>query len=428
MIKQFSLRRSIDSFTALHAIQSILLMGYSLCQLLVLARVLDTSRFAEVILLTTISMFLLPLNVAAGRTNYVALREDIVHDRQVSNWHHVLQLLICHFLLILLVSFLLPIGLPISSENYLEDAIFLSSILSTNFVLNDVQVMLWAFDMNKRFVYVLLARSILQYMALSLLIISGTLFEFATISLLINLFTIIILMLILRKSTSLNFNFDKGPAFLLPASEHARRLFSSLISSFSEMTVLTLPYVLLTVSFGVGPALITYDVIMKFVRVVTAAGRVTTEVALPQITRDLLTGKPETAWRRYLSIIGLCVFASLLLAAALVIFDNRIFSLLLGPNNVVPEGTGIVAGVVVVIAAAYQPSHYIVSVNNSRRLIGCFAAVAVIGFVLFSLVFLLGPSLIKTIWAYACYFGLVTLALVTLSYLAIFARGLPGRG
>lgn len=419
--RRASLKKMVDRFALLHPINVALSTGFGLFQLVVFARVLDVGRYAEIIFITTLGMFLLPLNVAAGRANYIALREGIVRNRDASNWPQVTFLLALQFILITLLSIVLPLFLPDQAVGKaMENMIYLNTCLMTNYLLNDVQVTAWAVELDTRFVYVLVGRSLAQYLALAMLWATHSFIDFVLVSLFINFLSLGLLLLFFRRHALLKIRQAQGALSMDLVLVHGKRLVSSLLSSVSEMTVLTLPYALLTVVFGIGPALITYDVIMKFLRVVTAIGRMLSEVALPSITRRLHTDRPSEAWRIYLVVLGLCFGGALVLAVAVLLFDRPLFRLLLGPSDVVPDGAGVAAAVIILTGALFQPALYVVSVDNKRELILRFTGIALVGFGCFAAVAFFRLPLLETIWAYSAYFAVVTAALLLLSHRAMF--------
>lgn len=422
-----SFARMIGSFAALHAVNAALATGFGLVQLLVFARMLGVDRYAEIILLMTIGMFILPLDIASGRAAYAALREDVVKGRKAEHWPEVATFLSGQFLFLTLLSFLPLLLFPHhDAETLIEDIVYLNVFLIGNFLMNDLQFTAWAINLNPRFILLILGRTLAQFAALGVLAVTGRFMDFAILAFLANSVLFVLLARFVRRHSDLELRIWR----VIPAAtalwKQVRRFGSTLLSSLTEMVVLTLPYGLLTGVFGVGPALIAYDTIMKLMRVVTAFARMLIEITLPKITHALHTDNVRSAWLRYLLVLGVCALGGVSLALVLVLEGDLVFRLLLGPSDVMPDGIELVAGAIIVTGALFQPAIYLIGLSSLPALRVRFTIAAVGGFAAFAGAVLSGLPLVETIWAYAIYLAMVTAVALLLSRQAILKGGTAG--
>lgn len=415
-----ALARFFGSFAALHVVNVALTTAFGLVQLLVFARILGVDRYAEIILLTTIGMFLMPLNVASGRASYAALREDVVQGRKEARWPQVATCLSGQFVLLTLLSLIPLVLFPHhDAETLVEDIVYLNVCLMTNFLLNDLQITAWAIELNPRFIHLIVGRTIAQFAALAVLTVTGRFMDFAILAFLANAVLLVLLIRFVRVHTGLELRIWR----LVPAAaamwEHVRRFFSTLLSSLTEMVVLTLPYGLLAGVFGVGPALIAYDTIMKLFRVVTAFARMLTEITLPRITRALHSDNARGAWLGYLLVLAVCTAGAMVLGAVLLFEGKLVFRLLLGPSDVMPDGVAAAAAAIIVLGGLFQPAIYLIGLGTASDLRVKFTIASVAGFCAFAIAVVSGLPLVETIWAYAAYLAAVTAAALLLSRQAV---------
>jgi len=395
-------------FGALHIVHTALNLGYTLIQMLVLARGLDQSRYAEVVFLTAVSFYVQPIDQAIGRANYMALRPGSLGVGPAAGGE-ILRFLGAQALLLVVLSFAIPLWFGVDDPvRYLGNVLYLFGCLFTAYWSFDLQSTVWSADLGRRFAFISIIRRLLFIAALGLFWTSGSflLFGMATTAIVIGFMAVLVLAL--WKSPLWK------PAMVAPTAQglaaYWKRFRASFAFALSELFVLNSPYAVVTALFGVGPALIMFDSIMKVCRLAMAGTRTLAEIFLPRISRQLLAGEMPKARRGLTLVTGLCVAASAVPAAAVLFFGQEIFHLLLGPNNVVPDEAIPVAALVVLISGFYQPATLFLSYLNATRLIGRIAQFAFAGAALYALLAVLnGPEPVALLWIYSAFFGSVSL-------------------
>ncbi len=79
-----------------------------------------------------------------------------------------------------------------------------------------------------------------------------------------------------------------------------------------------------------------------------------------------------------------------------------VFSLLLGPNNIVPAGCAIVISIIIVATGLYQPASMLMSFTNDHFGIRRFAlVVSSISVLVFGAIVMLKPGPIELLWYFA---------------------------
>lgn len=401
-------------FGALHVVHTALNLGYTLVQLLVLARCLDRDRYAEVVFLTAAALYVQPVDQAIGRANYMALRPASLGVGAGAGGE-VLRFLVAQAVLLTTLSFLVPLAFGLDDPvRYLGNALYLFGCLFTAYWSFDLQSTVWSVDLGRRFAAISILRRLLFLAALGLFWTTGSFLAFGMATTVVVLAFMAVLAHQLKESRI-------GRVRAASASRdgfaaHWKRFWSSLAFALSELFVLNSPYAVVAILMGVGPALVVFDSIMKVCRLAMAGTRTLAEIFLPRISRQLVGGKMPAARRGLTLVIGLCVAASAVPAAAVLLFGPAIFDLLLGPNNLVPASATPVAALIVLISGFYQPATLFLSYLNATALVRRVAGFAFAGaaaFAMLATVTAAGPVLL--LWLYAAFFGAVSIVSVICS-------------
>ncbi|MCX7304404.1 MAG: hypothetical protein NTV73_08690 [Hyphomicrobiales bacterium] len=395
-------------FGALHIVHTVLNLGYTLIQMLVLARGLDQSRYAEVVFLTAVGLYVQPIDQAIGRANYMALRPGALGFAAAAGGE-IFRFLAAQAVLLTILSFLIPAFFGLEDPvRYIANVLYLLGCLFTAYWSFDLQSTVWSADLGRQFALISIVRRLCFIAALGLFWTTGSflLFGIATTVIVVAFMA----MLTLALKTSPLWAQANRAATAKGMAAHWKRFWASLAFACSELLVLNSPYAVVTALFGVGPALIMFDSIMKVCRLAMAGTRTLAEIFLPRISRQLLAGETPKARRGLAAVTGLCVAASAVPAAAVFFFGEKIFALLLGPNNVVPPEAIPVAAAIVLVSGFYQPATLFLSYLNAARLIRGIAQFAFAGAVVYALLAVLnGPEPVALLWIYALFFGAVSL-------------------
>jgi O-antigen/teichoic acid export membrane protein len=401
-------------FGALHIVHTALNLGFTLVQLLVLARGLDQARYAEIVFLTAVGFYVQPIDQAIGRANYIALRPGALGIGAAAGGE-IVRFLGAQAVLLTLLSFLIPAWFGLDDPvRYLGNALYLFGCLFTAYWSFDLQSTVWSADLGRQFAFISIIRRLLFIAALGLFWATGSFLAFGIATTVIVIAFMALLARLLKTSPI-------GPlrtAHATPAGivAHWKRFWSSLVFALSELFVLNSPYAVVTALFGVGPALVMFDSVMKVCRLAMAGTRTLAEIFLPRISRQLLAGEMPKARRGLMLVTGLCVAASAVPALAVLLFGQAIFDLLLGPNNVVPASAAPVAALIVLISGFYQPATLFLSYLNAARLIRRVAQFAFAGAAIYAaLVVLSGAEPVQLLWIYAVFFAAVSIVSIVCS-------------
>jgi len=399
--------RLATGFGALHIVHTALNLGYTLVQLLVLARGLDQQRYAEVVFLTAVSFYVQPIDQAIGRANYMALRPGALGVGGKAGGE-IFGFLGAQAGLLVVLSFLIPAFFGIDDpERYLGNVLYLFGCLFTAYWSFDLQSTVWSADLGRQFAFVSIIRRLLFLAALGLFWATGSFLLFGVATTVVVLVFMVVLFRLLRQSAI--WSMVTRPATRGGVFGHLKSFWSSLVFALSELLVLNSPYAVVTALFGVGPALVMFDSVMKVCRLAMAGTRTLAEIFLPRISRQMLGGEMHNARRGLRLVTGLCVAASAVPALAVLFFGEAIFDLLLGHNNVVPAAAIPVAALIVLISGFYQPATLFLSYLNAAALIGRVARFAFAGAAIFAfLAVFKGAEPVSLLWIYAVFFASVS--------------------
>ncbi|MBB2964907.1 hypothetical protein [Methylobacterium sp. R2-1] len=406
------------SFAVLHAVNAIISMSFNIVQFFVLARVLEPSRFSEVILLTAISFYVLPISQAVGRANFVALRQSADEANMARAANEASAILYLHGALMLLLACAVPLMVGAGNpREAIESVLYVAVCLANNLWYYDIQPTVWALDLGKRFERVSMVRRLIMFCALPLLWITGSFLTFVVVMAAATVaFMFVLPRYLPLDARPFRFRPRLGPLRWRDARAYLGLFWPALLSSLTELVVLNSPYLLFALAFGAGPAIVAYDTVMKLTRLAMTVARNLSESALPRLSRMFFSGDKAALGRLLGLLFGVCLAEGVCLAALMVAAGPFVFRLLLGPNDVIPPGTQYVAACAILTGCIYQPATYFLAFNGARDLIQKMTFAAVFGLAVFAGLVLSGAlGLTPALWAYTAYFAAVAVLSVGLS-------------
>ena len=408
------LARQATGFGALHIVHTALNLVFTLAQLLVLARGLDSVRYSEVVFLTAVGLYLQPIDQAIGRANYVGLRADALGG-PAGPRGEVVWLLYMQAILLTAMSFAVPVWFGTDDPlRYLGNALFLFGCLFTNYWSFDLQSTVWSADLGRAFALISIVRRILFLLALVLFWVTGDFLLFGVATTLVILVFMGILARLVARSSPLRLRPD---SCLADRDCRPSQAVLELVAVHPVRTlVLNSPYAVLTALFGVGPVLVVFDTVMKVCRLAMAGTRTLAEIFLPRISRQLVAGDTAGARRGLLLVTATSLAATAIPAAAVLFFSPFVFNLLLGPNNVVPAEAAPAAALIVLTSGIYQPAAFFLSYLNAKAAIRRITGLALAGVVVYAAALsFLGAQAAVSLWIYAIFFGTLSIGAVLFS-------------
>lgn len=399
--------RLLTSFAAFHSLNTGINLVYTLVQLLVLAHVLMPARYAEIIVMISVGFYLQPFDQSLGRANYVVVRRERVGNVAAESRHEISAILLAQAVALISACVVIPLTFRHSNfQPYAEDVLFLVTVLFMNAWAFTLQPTAWAVDLERTFSYLSLLRRSIHFLALALLWFTGSLLVFGIFASAACIgFHVAAQITIARQWPLLpvlpSWRKLRG-SFLI---DHLKQIFTSLLSTLSELVVLNSPYLFLTLAYGAGPTIVVFDSIMKLARFAMAGTRTLAEIQLSSITRLLIEKNGAAASKKIKVVTAFCVAASAL-PAALVIFDgSSLFGLLFGQNNFVPPEAYLPAALIILVSGLYQPITLFLSFANFQRGIRIFTlfCCAALGGLLVA-VAVFGSSTAGIITAYGTFF------------------------
>ncbi len=412
------MRRFLLSFGFLHSVNTALNLIFSFAQLIIFAHVLPAEIYSKVVILTAVGFFLKPIDQAIGRANFIALREGSVRGTHAGPRQEVVAFLYAQAGLLVVASAVLPLWIEGGARHYLQDAFYLAFTLFANFWAFDLQTTAWSVDLPTQFVRTSLMLRAAIFAGLAVLWFTRDFLLFAVISTGSTAFFVFrVAKLLGERSGVLSMVLRPRELSRIALVKHIQLFWTSLLTTLSELVVLNSAYGLISAVFGVGPAVVAFDSIMKVARLSMTGSRTLAEIALPRHSRMAIEQDRRGSTRLFFLVLGVCLAATAAPALVLVFAGPKVFGLLLGHNNVVPPSAGLVAGVIVLTSGLYQPVLFFLGFANAQHEIRRLTIASVIGFAAFSAAvvgFRLGP--VQMLWAYAVYFAAASvLALILLN-------------
>ena len=353
-------------------------MGFTLLQLLVLARILPIARYSEIVFLATVGFYLQPIDQAIGRSNFVALQNSHPHaeDRYRSEIRAVIA---WHAGLVLAVSLAVPSLLQVvASPMWIEDVLFLFLGLTINLWAFDLQSTAWAIGRNMPFVQLSIVHRLVHLSALALAFTTGRFAVFVGISSVASLLALLVVLALFARSGLL-----RRDRSAQDWAGYRKVLRLSFLATLTDFLTLNAPYALVAARFGIGPSLVAFDSVMKVARIMMAAARTLAEIVLPRHSALVAGGRLANARSMFRMVLGASLGVALIPFLAISTAGGTLFHILLGRNDVVPLAAMPAAALIVLASGLYQPASFFLSFSNEKLSILALslgALVAIIGF------------------------------------------------
>jgi hypothetical protein len=391
------LKKLLFSFGVLHTTNTALNIFYSLALLLALSRALPQHQYAEVVFLTAISFYFQPIDQALGRISFAELRACVVRNETPTRY--IVVMLGIQLAVLTTASICIPIVMACwqGTAYQVGNSLYLLFALLTNFWAFDLQSTSFALELGGRFVRWSLLHRLCQFAALGVLWFSASFDIFAALAAgVFSAFSIFACATLVR-----HIGIRRASSRQRPWRSRVQLVLTSFMSGLADLTVLNVPYAVVSFAYGVGPTLVIFDSVMKVARLVMAGSRTLAEIGLSRHSRLVVQMDVTSANRLFDRLVSLCVFASAIPAAIVATDTPLVFSLLLGPNNIVPGSAGIVAGVIIIATGLYQPAALLMSFANDHWAIRRFTlAVCGAGALLFAAIIIFKPGPIPLLWSF----------------------------
>jgi O-antigen/teichoic acid export membrane protein len=392
------LRNLLASFGVLHSTNTALNILYSLALLLSVSRALPQDQYAQVVFLTAISFYFQPIDQVLGRISFVELRASVVKNETPKQY--VIVVLGIQIVVLTVASICIPFAIAYGqgSGYQISYAFYLLFALLTNFWAFDLQSTAFALEMGGKFVRWSLLHRLCQFAVLSVLWLSASFSIFASLAAgLFVAFSIFACAALVRQ-----INLQRPPSTQVSWQGRVQLIATSFISGLADLLILNVPYAVVSFTYGVGSTLVVFDSVMKVARLVMAGSRTLAEIGLPRHSRFVVQLDVKSANRLFSQLVVLCVLASAVPAAVVAINTPLVFSLLLGPNNIVPAGAAMPISIIIVATGLYQPASMLMSFTNDYFAIRRFAlAVSSISVLVFGAIAMFKPEPIQLLWYFA---------------------------
>ncbi len=370
--------KGLLGFGILHAFNTALNMGFTLLQLVVLARILPFERYSEVVFLATIGFYVQPIDQAIGKSHFVALQ--VVDGTPRRERPELPIVLAAQAALLLVIAFVIPSFVNhAGSLSWVEDVLFLFLCLSINFWAFDLQSTAWAVQRNLSFVKLSIVHRACHFGALAIAFATGSFTLFVALA---SLATFLCLLVVAWMFVGAGFFAGRRPSADWRGYLGIFRL--SLLATLTDFLVLNAPYALVAAKFGIGPALVIFDSVMKVARIVMAGSRTLAEIALTRHGNLVAGHRMREARGLFRVIVGLSLAATLVPVGAILAVGHVVFHSLLGHNDVVPDAAMPAAALIVLASGLYQPTAFFLSFSNRRGAIRRLTAVTVVVIAVFS--------------------------------------------
>jgi len=343
------LRRAGDRFALFHLINSSLSFALSFGQLFVFVRVLDAGFYATVVLVTSISLYLVPLDGALAKVAFVQLRGEFLHHKTAHSSAIVYRLYAAYALLLLVGV----VGCAALFGMRLDLVLFLLFCLVANFWHFEVQTLGWAIDLGMAFEKAELFRRSCNFALLAALYATGQFAAYSAIMLALSLGCMVWYARILARAGAGvgALHRLRWPDLRDALRLSARNLGGAAAGSGADFMLMNAPYAIVTAVYGAGAPLIVLDTCLKLLRAIVMALRICSEALLPKQSAALHDGDYGRLVRVLTAIAVMSSLPALLVCGALAFTSDRMFGALLGPlAGIMPPGTGLV--LVTLIAAA----------------------------------------------------------------------------
>jgi hypothetical protein len=278
------------------------------------------------------------------------------------------------------------------------NSFYLLFALLTNFWAFDLQSTAFALEIGGKFVRWSLLHRLCQVAVLSALWLSASFYIFASLAAGVFIaFSIFACAALVRE-----IGFQRLPSIQVSRRSRVQLFATSFMSGLADLLILNVPYAVVSFTYGVGSTLVVFDSVMKLARLVMAGSRTLAEIGLPRHSRFVVQLDVRSANRLFSQLVVLCVLASAVPAAVVAINTPLVFSLLLGPNNIVPPGAAMAISIIIVATGLYQPASMLLSFTNDYFAIRRFALmVSSISAFVFPAITVFKPDPIHLLWYFA---------------------------
>jgi hypothetical protein len=332
-------------FALFHLLNSSLTFVLAFAQLAVFVRVLDAGFYATVVLVTSISIYLVPFDGALSKVAFVELRAEFLQHRTAHASARVYRLYAAWLgLLALGVGGWIAVAAATGGARA-DLVVYLVFCLLSNFWHYEVQTLGWALDQGIAYEKAELIRRVAYAALLVVLYVTGQFLVFT-----LGLVALLLVSLVWYARVLTRAGAPLGALSVWRRAELAAALArmrgnlgSATAGSAADFMLMNGPYAIVTAVYGGGAALIVLDTCQKLLRAIVTALRICSEALLPKQSAALHAGDYGRLKRVLATIAALSLAPALAVCGALVFTSDRLFQLLLGPlAPLIPPGTGMV--------------------------------------------------------------------------------------
>jgi hypothetical protein len=409
-------RSAGNRFALFHLVNSSLSFVISFAQLFVLVRVLDAKLYAAVVLVTSISFYLAPIDTALSRAGFVALRKEFL-DHKTADSSAVIYRLYAAYAALLLVGIVAA-----AIEVRLDLILFLTLCLVQNFWHYEVQTVGWAIDQGVQFEKAELARRVVNIALLGALYATGLFATYSAAMVLVSFGCIAWYARVLAGAGAGLGDLHRSRwADLREAIRlSGRNLSGAAAGSGADFLLMNGPYAIVTAIYGAGAPLIVLDTCQKILRAVVMALRICSEALLPKQSAALNDGN----YGRLMRVLGIVFVMSslpaLVVCGALALTSDRLFAILLGPlASVMPAGSGVVLVSLIAAALAQNLASSFLSYSGFFADVVKTAKLAAVLMLALAAAAAFGLEFSSFLRSYAAVFAVVGAATVALAWLRL---------
>ncbi len=354
------LRRAGGRFALFHLVNSSLTFVLAFAQLAVFVRVLEPAFYGTVVLITSISIYLVPFDGALAKVAFVELRAEFLRHKTAHASAAVYRLYAAWLgVLALGMAALAGAAWLAGAPSFVrvDLALYLVFCLLSNFWHFEVQSLGWALDQGMAYEKTEFVRRVLYAALLVVLFVTGDFLVFSVAMVALCLAsTIWYARRLARVGAGVGGLAGWRWSELGAALTRTRgNLGGATAGSAADFMLMNGPYAIVTAVYGTGAPLIALDTCLKLLRAIVTALRICSEALLPKQSAALHEGDYPRLVRVLTAVVVMSSLPALAMCGALVFTSDKLFALLLGPlASMVPPGTGTV--LVPLVAAALAQS------------------------------------------------------------------------
>src|SRR5258706_2898753 len=288
-------RRPGGGFALFHLVNSSLTFVLAFAQLFVFVRVLDAAVYATVVLVPSISIYLVPFDGALSKVAFVELRAEFLQHKTARASARVYRLYAA-WLGLLALGVVALVGVawlgPWTSVARPELIAYLLFCLLSNFWHYEVQSLGWALDQGMAYEKAELARRVAYAAVLAMLYVTGQFAVFAVAMVALLLLSLLWYGRVLARAGAPVGALRGGRAAELGDALTRMRgnLGSATAGSAADFMLMNGPYAIVTAVYGAGAPLIVLDTCQKLLRAIVTALRICSEALLPKQSAALHEG------------------------------------------------------------------------------------------------------------------------------------------